>query len=274
MLCAPLPAAAQDRPAPPQRIVSLNLCADEMLLRLVPRERMASVTFLGADPVSSTVADKAAGLRLNRGLAEEVIPLQPDLVVTGAFTTRATADMLRRFGIDVLELPLPQTPEDAIAQLRMLAARVGAPERGEAMAQQMEEAFRQRPLPAHPRTAVVVRPNGFTAGRNSLPDTMMRRAGLDNLAARLAPDRLGQVSLEEIVVARPDVLVVEVPEEEPPSVAQSLLDHPALARTAARGQVVEVPTRLWACPGPQMAEAMARLAAAAQAGPADPEHGR
>ena len=56
-----------------QRIVSLNLCADQILVDLVPRERIAAVSHLAADPWSSAVAEKARGIPWTRGKAEEVL---------------------------------------------------------------------------------------------------------------------------------------------------------------------------------------------------------
>lgn len=248
----------------PRRIVSLNLCADELVLRLVPKDRVLSVTRLAADPVGSTVADLAAGVPANRGLAEEVVPLGPDLVIAGAFTTRNTVAMLLRFGIPVMELTIPQNLDEAYAQIRLVAQRLGVPERGEAMVGEIEAPLAAAPpAPARPPRAVVMRPNGFTVGRDTLADDLMRRAGLDNVAARLSPDKLGQLSLEEIVTARPDVLVVDDEPDAPPSLAREMMAHPAVVDAMAAGRIASVPTRLWACVGPQLGEAFTRLSRAA-----------
>ncbi|OYZ98905.1 MAG: hypothetical protein B7X99_09855 [Rhizobiales bacterium 17-65-6] len=260
LLAAPV-AAETGKPA---RIVSLNLCADELLLRLADRGRVASVTWLARDPRGSNVADLARGVPVNRGLAEEIVPLRPDLVIVGAFTTRTTTALLRRLGIPVLELGAPESLDAAYAQIREVAARIGEPERGEDMVRGMQAAFAGLPpAPRHRPTAIVLRPNGFTAGRGSLADEILARAGLDNLAARLTPDRMGQLTLEEIVTAQPDLLVINASSDGPPSLADELLHHPALAGRA--GHSVALPTRLWACAGPELAEAGRRLAAARQA---------
>ncbi|MFG1348633.1 ABC transporter substrate-binding protein [Xanthobacter autotrophicus] len=251
--------------AKPARVASLNLCADELVLRLADPGQVASVTFLARDPRSSNVAALAREVPMNRGLAEEIVPLAPDLVIVGAFTTRTTTALLRRLGLEVLELGVPQTLDEAYAQIRLVAARLGTPERGEALVGRMEAAFARLPPPAaRPPSAIVLRPNGFTAGRGSLPGEVMARAGLDNLAARLATDRLGQLALEEVVWAQPDVLVVNGAPDAPPSLADDLLTHPALASFRSPGRSVSLPIRLWTCAGPELAEAAARLAGAAQ----------
>lgn len=251
--------------AKPARVASLNLCADELVLRLADPGQVASVTFLARDPRSSNVAELARDVPVNRGLAEEIVPLAPDLVIVGAFTTRTTTALLRRLGLEVLELGVPQTLDEAYAQIRLVAARLGVPERGEAMVRQMEDAFaRLPPAAARPPSAIVLRPNGFTAGRGSLPGEVMARAGLDNLAARLSADRLGQLALEEVVWAQPDVLVVNAAPDAPPSLADDLLSHPALTAFRDEGRSVALPVRLWTCAGSELAEAATRLAEAAR----------
>ena len=83
---------AADRPA---RIVSLNMCTDELVLRLADPVRIASVTWLSQDPRNANMAEAARRVPANHGLAEEVLGFKPDLVV--AFPGgRGTADMVRR----------------------------------------------------------------------------------------------------------------------------------------------------------------------------------
>ena len=79
--------AATERPA---RIVSLNMCTDELVLRLADPARIASVTWLSQDPRNANMAEAARRIPANHGLAEEALGFRPDLVVAGAYTTRAT----------------------------------------------------------------------------------------------------------------------------------------------------------------------------------------
>lgn len=254
------PAGAGEPHARP-RVVSLNLCTDELALRLADPGQVLSVTHLARDPLASNVADLARDVPVNRGLAEEVVPLKPDLVLAGAYTTRIATAVLRRLGFEVVELADPETLEEAYAQIRMVAARLGVPERGAAMVGEMEAAFARLPPVAGKRpTAVVLRPNGFTTGRGSLADELMEKAGLSNLAARLPTDKMGQLALEEIVRAAPDLVVVNADEAAPPSLADALLHHPALA--PFKDRTLALPLRLWTCAGPDLAEAAVLLAAA------------
>lgn len=258
LACAPAAAG-------PARIVSLNLCADELVLRLADPGQVASVTYLSRVPGVSNVAELARAVPENRGLAEEIVPLKPDLVIVGAFTTATTTAMLRRLGLDVMTLPVPATLEAAYGQIRDVGRRIGQTERAEAMVARMKEAFAHLPAPGPVRpTAIVLRPNGFVAGRGSLADEILSRAGLDNLAARLSPNALGELTLEEIVAARPDLLIINAEPGAPPSLADALLSHPVLSGYAKAGRMVALPLRLWTCAGPELAEAARRLSDAAR----------
>ena len=116
--------------AAPQRVVSLNLCADELVLRLAAPGTVKSVTWLARDPALSNVAALAHAVSVNRGLAEDVVPLAPDLVIAGAYTTRTAVALLRRLQIPVLELDVPRTIDEALTQITTVATAIGVPENG------------------------------------------------------------------------------------------------------------------------------------------------
>ena len=249
--------------AKPQRIVSLNLCADALVLRLADRADIRSVTWLARNPENSVVAAEAATMPVNHGLAEEVAALDPDLVVVGAFTTRATVALLRRLGLPILELGVPGTIDGIRTQIRQVAAALGEPERGERMIAAMDARLAAIRVPAAHPLAVVLRPNGFTAGRGSLVDEILARAGTRNLAAEQGLENYGQIPLETVALAGVQLLILNQAENAAPSLGEALLDHPILAALPGL-RLVRVPARLWTCGGPEVAEAAALIAAAAR----------
>ena len=74
---------------PPQRIMSLSLCTDQLLLQLVPTTRITSVTYLSRQSNESYLSAEAFGVPINYGTPEEVAREHPDLVLTGTFSTPA-----------------------------------------------------------------------------------------------------------------------------------------------------------------------------------------
>ena len=271
-LFAALLAIAAPAFAKPQRVVSLNLCADELALRLADPGVVKSVTWLSQDPLSANVAATAAALPANDGHAEEPLTYEPDLVLVGPFAEPASIALLRQVGAPVVEVGAPQTFDGVRRQIRDLAAALGELQRGEALIAGMEARLARVAVdPSRPRLkAVVLRPNGFTVGPGSLVDEILTRAGLDNLAARLDIAADEQVPLEIVALLGADVLILDRDEAGAPSLADAALDHPAIAALARRTTIVSLPARLWTCGGPEIAEAVERLAAAARAREATP----
>ncbi|MGN8097225.1 ABC transporter substrate-binding protein, partial [Methylobacterium sp. 22177] len=242
-LTAILSAVPMGAAAAPVRVVSMNLCADELVLRLADRDQVLAVTYLARDPRGSTVASEAVGLPVTRGLTEEVVALKPDLVIAGAFTTRTTVGMLKRVGAPVLELGVPADLDGVRAQIRQVAAALGHPERGEAMVAALDARLAAI-LPAkRPLRALVMRPNAFTVAPGGLGDALIRAAGLVNVSAEIGRDRLGQVPLEAAALANPDLIVVDEGAPGWPSLADTLLHHPVFRALARAHRTVDIPNR-------------------------------
>lgn len=257
------PGYAQDAAPKPQRIVSLNLCTDQLLLELVGRERIASISFLATDPEFSAVAGRAKGIPANRGLAEEIVPLRPDLVLAHKYAARQSVAMLQRLSIRVVEIDLPENLATVKTQIATVAEAVGETARGQAMIADIERRLASLPLSSPPRpTAAIYEPSGYAFGANSLADAILQAAGFDNLAAKLGIGGYAQLGMETLLASPPDVLVVDDTASDRRSMAQQFLDHPALRQRFAGERKVAVPRRLWICGGSSVAEAAELLAQA------------
>lgn len=265
-LCAAFAPALAGGSGGPPRVVSLNLCADELVLRLADQGDVASVTWLAHDPAGSNVWREAAQVGINHGLAEQVLMQEPDLVIAGLFTTRTTVAFLRRVGTPIVELGVPQTLDAVYTQIGQVAEAVGHPERGAAMVADMRDRLaKSAPYRGtwQPR-AFVLRPNGFTVGPGSLVDAILTKAGLANVAAEKGMADYGQIPLETLIMEEADILIVDADERDAPALATELLRHPALQRLGDHIEVVALPSRLWTCAGPMLIEAVERLAEAAE----------
>lgn len=258
LLAAVLAGTAQA--APPQRAISTNLCADQLVLGLLPRARIAAVSPLAADPSLSAAADKARGLPVVTPSAEDVIRLRPDLVVAGSFRERKAAEIVARQGIAVHRLPAPDSLAATYAMIRALAARLEVPDAGEAMITDLTRNLAEaRTTTAPGRTALIWRPNGYTSGPQSISGEILSAVGFRNLAADLGVTRGGTLSVEAVLAAKPDVLVLDDHMNQATSRAQALVVHPALAALPAERR--RVPTAAWICAGPSLADAARALVA-------------
>jgi len=244
---------------PPQRIVSINLCSDELLIALADPDQIASLSIYATDPVLSYFADKAKAFRHDAGEAETAIDLDPDMVIAGRYTKRASRDMLSALGYRVELLDPARSIDDSIAQIRQVASLVGHPERGERLVEEIEAA-RARALAAargEPRrTAAVYQRRGYVTGSETLTGELLSAVGLVNFGGELAGKTGGFVRLESLVADPPDLLVVYDSPIAPEDQGEALLVHPALTTLFPANKRVTLPERLTVCGGPSLPAAL------------------
>jgi iron complex transport system substrate-binding protein len=249
----------------PSRIVSLDLCADQLLVDLVERRRIAAVTHLIGDASVSPVPEKARGLSITRGGAEDVLRHDPDLVLAGPFGVSATVDLLRRLGRNVVIVPQPADIDGVRATVRTVATAVGEAAAGEAMIAEFDRRLVSLPRPAQPPpapTALIYQISGAVSGPGSLADAALAAAGFRNMSADYRLTRGGQVPLESLIARPPDLLVLgSAPEEYRTALADNLR-HPIIRLLRQRHASLELPWRHWLCGTPHIADAIERLAEA------------
>jgi iron complex transport system substrate-binding protein len=245
---------------PPQRIASLNMCIDQLLVKLVPKARIASVTYLSANPQLSTISDQLEGLHINHGLAEEIVPLNPDLIIAGDFGAVDAVVLLQRLGYTAERLPLPRTLDDISTHIENFGVLVGAQQAAVEMAQairaQLAEVDAQQLSFEQQTTAIWYSSNGVVAGGETLEHELMTRAGYRNLAAEHQRLGFAKFDLEELLVYAPEVIIVETGYAENFSLASEYLQHPALRK---RSRLVELPSALSVCTAPVVADALRAL---------------
>ena len=245
----------------PQRIVSINVCTDQLLLTLVERERIVSLSHLTADPYSSWVGSEADGLYSNRGTAEEVIALDPDLVLAAPFGFRPTVTILERLGYSVVELPMATSLDDIAANLRALADAVGERERANAVIAKFDaEIEHQTYRVTGPRPLFVsYEADGWMTGSDSLVADVARTAGFEPLGERLGFSGGRRVSLEELLLLEPQLMDLGHPWDEPPALVSETMRHPAMRALLEQTTLIEVPDPLWICGSVRTLEALAIL---------------
>jgi iron complex transport system substrate-binding protein len=265
--CAARPGQAQptsDTGGKPTRIVSLDLCADQLLIELVERERIAAVTHLAADPAVSAIWETAKGLPVTRGGAEDVLARKPDLILAGPFGVAPTVNLLRRLSMNVVVIPTASDLAGVRTAVRAVAAAVREETRGEAMIGAFDRRLAE--VAAAPRasvpSAVIYQVGGAVSLAGSLADVALATAGFRNKAAEYQLTRGGQVPLELLAADPPDALILTSAADEYRTVASDNLRHPVLGRLRQQHASIEVPWRLWLCGTPHIADAIGRLAEA------------
>ncbi|WP_237272008.1 ABC transporter substrate-binding protein [Sulfitobacter sp. M220] len=237
--CGAMPAVpakvyAQDLP----RVVSMNLCTDQMVLLLADPEQIVSLSRLARDPRSSSLAQEAEAYPQNAGGAEEIYLSDPDLVLAGRYSDKATLAMLRHLGLQVAQMPLTKKLDDIPAQIRQMGNLLRQPTRADTMARQVEQTLAAQPaLTPDAPVAAFYYPNGYSLGVDTLGHDIVTTGGLRNLSQKLGRQNSGRLALEELVMNAPDLLVTTQPYRGG-SRSEEIMLHPALAQYAQTDRMV------------------------------------
>ena len=254
-------ALLQTPPHPPQKIASLNLCLDALLLALVERERIDSLTYLSANPQFSPFAEQVKGIHLNHGLAEELVARNPDLILAGDFGAGDAITLLTRLGFRVERLALPRSLSDIKTHIRDFGALVGREAAAQTMLENIEQTLQvlDEQRRQHPQTvnAFWYSSNGVVVGGDTLENELMQRAGFHNLALDKNLTGFAQLDLEELLLAQPQVIIVESADTAAFSLAGEYLRHPALKKNNTR--LLHLPATLSVCSAPVVAEVITAL---------------
>jgi iron complex transport system substrate-binding protein len=252
--------------AAPKRIVSTFLCTDEYVFRMVPRERIAALSFEAGDrnPIVSTIADQVIGIPQIRPSTETVLNRHPDLVVMYAGTNPRLHENLRALHIPILDVPWANSLTDIHDVTKMLGAKLGAPAIAARLLAEMDATLAQAKqiAPQHPVRALIYEPNGYSTGGSAITAELMARGGLIDAAPDMKPTRLGTIPIETLVAAAPELLILAGQQNARRSRADLVLHHPAL-RALPHTRVEWASTNPLLCPGPwsaQEAIAFAELA--------------
>jgi iron complex transport system substrate-binding protein len=274
---------------PPAGIVSNNPCIDAILAEVAAPGQIAAVSAYSQNPESAS-----APLAWSRALpalgtsAEEIIAAKPTLVLTGNFSAGGTNAALAKAGVQTLGFGVPATVEESVAQVRSVAGAIGRAEVGERLVARIEGAIvtpsplkdrglgegesgsahldvglTRRPLSPtlspkgerESRSAIIWQTGGFVAGKGTLQDDLLSRAGYRNASATYGLQQWDILPLETLIRMPPNVIFMPLSAkgEDTRALAarQMLLRH-----LRGKTRIVNFPDKLLFCGGPTIVDVM------------------
>ncbi len=251
----------------PQRVASMSLCSDELLLLLAESNNIISLSYLASDSrYSSFISDNNIDLSdiyLNKGLAEEIILLEPDLVLSSRFSSTNAVNLLQNFGYAVNSLGFPTTLDQTFQQIEELAMLLGEKERGDMLVQEFQNRINvTRTFIGSEQniSAIFYANNGFSYGANTLHDNFLNSLGIQNLATEQGLIGSGKIPIEILISAQPDFLIIDQAGLHDTKLAQALLQHPALKKYFPIEKIIVLPSSLFQCAGPSLIKAYELMA--------------
>jgi len=243
-----------------QRVMSLNLCADQLVLMLVPKERIASVSFLSRASEKPLITAESVGARINYGTLEEVLVEKPDIVIAGTASTPTTREFLKRANIPLIEVPVATNFDQIRTSTRLVGRAVGEEAKAESLLAAMDATLAELAATKPTRRIVVADwgGGGEVSGKGTLFDAILTAAGGINLADSMRDTRFGSFDFEQLLVLNPDIIAFGDGSTEKPGLRREQIQHRIVQRVY-RDRQITYPESLYACGLPQSANAAKAL---------------
>lgn len=260
-------ADAAGTPQKPKRVMSLNLCTDQLVLQLLPKERISSIYYLSRASGYTYLTAEAFAVPVNYGTPEEVLRDNPDLVIAGSMSTPAVRALVKRLNVPLVEVPSADSFAEIRAVTRMVARAIGEEDAGEALIARMDATLAELAASAPERKIVVAVWDGAgnVPAKGTLFDAILTAAGGVNVVAGIETNivygRYNAFDLEQLVAKAPDVIAYGASRLGQLTLASQQLQHPVVRKLYA-GRAITYPETLFNCGLPQSADAARDLRAA------------
>ncbi|KYH34970.1 vitamin B12-binding protein [Clostridium tepidiprofundi DSM 19306] len=228
----------------PEKIVSLTLGSDEILLSLVDDKNIAALSGkIAEDEGISNVADKAKNFDKAEGNIEKVISLNPDLVFTANWMKKEQIQQMRDAGINVYCVGSVSTIEQQEDVIKKIAKIVDEEQKGKELVDEMNKkldyvASKLKGLKDKDKVRVLFYNSfGSTNAEGTTFDDIAKKAGCINVASEAGLKLWPQVSKEKIIEMNPDVIIVPAwsydKSKNPKDFADSVLNDKSLKEVKA-----------------------------------------
>lgn len=249
---APLPAL--------HGVASIDFCADQMVLGMVPRDHIRAVSF-ETDSDASFSKPRAKGLPRLRPQLEDIVALRPAVVVRSYGGGARLDRQLEAIGIRVVQLGYPATLGEVRDDVLRVGGELGAAPKAKTLIAGFDAELAAAKRGRMDRgTALYVTPGDVTTGPGSLVAEVIGAAGYTPYRAEPG---WGSLPLEQMVRRAPDVVFRAFFDS-----ARYRQDywtssrHPVVADASAKAVDVEVPGAWISCGNWLTGHAVAKLAAA------------
>lgn len=198
-------------------IVSLTLSGDEMLLGLVPENRIAGLSGkINEDKEISNIVDKAKKFPKVEGNEEVLMSLEPDLIIVADWLSKRITDIGAITGAKVYFYKTPNSYEEQKKLIRDLANLVEEKENGEKLIKNMDDRLKalQNKIAKNYKG---VKPKilmytsfGTTSGKNTTFNDMVKLINGVNVVAEAGIDGFKDISKEKVIELNPDIIIVPI----------------------------------------------------------------
>lgn len=259
-LCAGLPMAVGAGALP--TLMSTNICADTLALSLAAPQQILSLSRQSQDAQRFSLAAQARQFPANEATAEDVLHLQPQVVLASRrWNARHQTALLQRHGVQIVTVPFPTDWEGIFSSTRKMGQALGREAAAQALLDSLSARLAQLRGTPRPFKVLYLRPNGGSAGAQTHVDAVLTAAGLRNHASALGLQGWGRIDLERIVQNPPDIFITSGLVNDAAYARSGLSRHPQMQKLLQHIPVVVLQHNDWGCSNWQLIEAAESVAA-------------
>ena len=246
LFTAALPAVARAEPPKPQRVASINLSADEVLVAILPSERLVAVTrWADAAGTSNVVGRVPPSVhRFAKADLEQLVALRPDLVVVSEYTDADFMKQLERSGLRVHRMLGLGTLAGVRGAILDLGRAVGEEDAAGRLVAEYDGKLAElaRRLAGATKPRVLYWSGNMTAGADTAIGALIEAAGAVNVGREMGIAGIAPPGAERAFVTNPDAVLVGTW----PGSKDALISHPLFSQWKAvrEGRIVAMRTEL------------------------------
>ena len=245
LACAAATLARAETPKP-QRVASINLSADEVLVTILPSERLVAVTRWADVPGTSNVVGRVppAVHRFAKADLEQLVALRPDLVAVSEYTDADFMKQLERSGLRVHRMLGLGTLAGVRGAILDLGRAVGEEDAAGRLVAEYDGKLAElaRRLAGATKPRVLYWSGNMTAGRGTAIGALIEAAGAINVGREMGIAGIAPPGSERAFVTNPDAVLVGTW----PGSKDALISHPLFSQWKAvrEGRIVAMRTEL------------------------------
>lgn len=198
----------------PKQIYATTISLEEILVELVPPERIAAISEPALEQDNSLIVNKAmkVAVRVPQHVSvEQLLKLHPDLVIAQETNAKEYVQSLKDVGFKVFVSKVPVTAEQVKKRIRNIAIAVGEKEKGDQMLAAFDTKLKRihavtDKIPAK-KVIMAYSPLGVFGSSKGIFHAICTEAGVINGAAEAGLTRGEHLSKEKIIAVNPDVLL-------------------------------------------------------------------
>lgn len=222
-----------------RRILAISPALQEIVMALAQPEQIVAVSPSSKNSPIPEIAQAAQKVKREvseHPSTEEIVSLQPDIVLIPVVFSRDQADILTDMKLNVVPLGIPNGYEELKARILLIAETLGLPGKGRELTGKMDQKLaliqEKNKGIQKPKLVIAYSINGAFGRKNGSFDNICKKAGAINGGGVVNLKQGEHLSKEQVVQLDPDVILCALSLQDS-KIHQDILHDPAFQNIKA-----------------------------------------